>query len=244
MLIISLIFLQVFIFAALIFILRRILAQNVVSATKHLEELNQDYVKKEEEINRLLEEAKQKSQDMVAKAKEEAESLRTKIITEANKESDQMLNEARLKSTELIQQAERSRQLLLSEMEARIAEGAINKASELISNTLPEQFKIEVHAHWVDELIEGGFNQLKELRIDPDTKEVKITSAFRLSDSKRQTLSKKLRSALGHDVTLKEEVDPTIVAGIIITIGSLVLDGSLRNRIQEQARNAKRTISQ
>jgi len=31
-------------------------------------------------------------------------------------------------------------------------------------------------------------------------------------------------------------VDPKVVAGIVITIGSLVLDGSFKNKIQEKAR--------
>ncbi len=46
MLIVSLIVLQVLIFGGLILVLRKILTQNVVLATKHLDELNQDYTKK------------------------------------------------------------------------------------------------------------------------------------------------------------------------------------------------------
>ena len=47
--------------------------------------------------------------------------------------------------------------------------------------------------------------------------------------------SKKLEQLLDRRIALKEEVNPEIVAGIIINIGSVVLDGSLRNKIKEQA---------
>lgn len=46
MLMISLIILQVIIFAALIFALKKILSQNVVSATQHLDEMSQTYKKR------------------------------------------------------------------------------------------------------------------------------------------------------------------------------------------------------
>ena len=47
MLIVSLIILQLLIFAVLISIFKKIMTQNVASATEHLDELNQDYEKKE-----------------------------------------------------------------------------------------------------------------------------------------------------------------------------------------------------
>jgi len=55
-------------------------------------------------------------------------------------------------------------------------------------------------------------------------------------------LSKKLKSLLSTDIPIKEEVDPRIVAGMVIHIGSLVLDGSLKNKIQEKARDARLSV--
>ena len=196
MLMVSLIVLQILIFAGLIAILKRILTQNVVSATKHLDELNQNYTKKEEEATRRLEEAKQKAQDIVAKATEESESLKAKIIKESNNEGDEIVKEARAKSDEIIQQADKARQLLLSEIDERIASEAINRACELIQYTLPEQFKRDAHSQWVEELIKNGFTQLERLHIPLDIREIKIVSAFSLNDTQRKVLSKKLKEVL------------------------------------------------
>ena len=239
MLIASLILFQILIFTGLIFIFRRILNKNVVSATRHLEELNQDYSKKEKEIDRQLEEARKKSEEMLAKAGEEAERQKNHIIKEVEIERDKILNQSRIKSEEIIQQADKSRQLLVSELDERIAKEAVDKACELIQDTLPEEFKHDIHSRWTEELIEDSFSRLERLRIPEEIQEAKITSAFSLNERQRKDFSKKINKMLKHDVTLKEEIDPKLVAGIIVTIGSLVLDGSLRNKIKEQAKSAK-----
>lgn len=237
MLIVSLVLVQVLLFAGLIFVFRHILDSNVVSATRHLEELNQDYDKKAQEVDRRLEEAKQKSEEMLAKARGEIEKQKTQIVKEAESEKDNLLNQARVQSGEIIQQADKSRQLLISEMDERIAKASIKKACELIQNTLPEQFKKEVHSKWTEELISGGVDQLKHLHVPQEIQAAKVTSAFPLSGEQRKSLSKKLKQILGRDIELKEGTDSKIVAGIIVTVGSLVLDGSLKNKIQEQVKN-------
>lgn len=237
MLIVFLILFQVFIFMGLIFIFRRIMNKNVISATRHIEELNQDYTKKEQDINRQLEEAKLKSESILKTAQEEAEKLKTQTIKEAESERDKIVGQARAQSTEIIQQADKSRQALLQEIEERITQEAINKACQLLEDTLPEEFKQNVHLHWVEELIEDGFSSLERLRIPQDLQEIKVTSAFALNTEQRKSLFKKLKDVFGREVTLKEEVDPKVVAGLIISMGSLVLDGSLMNKIKERTRS-------
>ena len=107
----------------------------------------------------------------------------------------------------------------------------------MIQSTLPEEFKKNVHLHWTEELIRESADQLAHLHIPDDVRKIKIASAFPLNEGQRKGLSRKLKQLLGRDITLKEEVDPRIVAGLVVTIGSLVLDGSLKNKIEEQARS-------
>ena len=61
MLIVSMVVMMVVIFGALILVLRKVLSQNVSLATRHLEELNDDYAKKEADLKRQLEDVRQKS---------------------------------------------------------------------------------------------------------------------------------------------------------------------------------------
>jgi len=238
MLIVSMVLLQVILFGGLIFILRKILTQNVIAATQHIEELSQDHAHKQTELNRQLEEAKQKSEAMLKTAQEEAQRTRTQVIGDAEAERDRILQQTHTQNEELIAQADRSRQLLLDEINERIAKEAVNKACELIHDTLPEQFKVDIHRGWIAELLEGKFAQFERLKVPGDLKEVKIISAFPLSAEQRKNFTRKLKDVLHRDIALQEEVDPRMVAGFVVMMGSLVLDGSLRNKIQERARNA------
>lgn len=239
MLIASLIVLQIIIFAILIVILRRILAQNIISATAHLEELSREYARKEREINLKLQETNKKSQEIIAKAQQEAIKIKTDILKTSESERDRILKQAHSMSEEIIQKAEKTRQLLLDEINKRISKEAIDKACELIQLTLPDEFKFQVHKEWVKELIESGFEQIKDLQLQSDAKSVKVYSAFTLDDTQKERLQNKLAKILKKDFELQEILDKKIVAGLIIHIGSLVLDGSLRNKIEENARVAK-----
>jgi F0F1-type ATP synthase delta subunit len=196
--------------------------------------LNEEYSQKERQINQEMDSARQKAEQILAQAKADAERSKNQIIKEAKEQRDKILRQARLQSDELIQQADKSRQLLISELEQRIEKEAVIKASELIQSSLPEQFKQSAHAYWIEDLIKNGFSELKHLAIPEGINEVKVISAFPLTEQQRASLSKGLRQLLNRDITLKEELDPKVVVGIIVNIGSLVLDGSLKNKIRQQ----------
>jgi F0F1-type ATP synthase delta subunit len=236
MLIVSLVLLQIIIFGGLIFILRKILNQNVILATKHLDELNQDYSKKEQEIQKRLDDLKQKTNEILSKAQVEAQQFKETTIKQTETERDDILSKARVKGEEMMKQADKARQVLISEIEERIAKEAVSKACELTHCVLPEEFKQIVHTHWLNELIKNGFDQLERLSVAEDIHEINIKSAFDLNEEQRRLLSKKIKEVLSRDIALKETTDPNMVAGVIITIGSLVLDGSFKNKIQEQAK--------
>jgi F0F1-type ATP synthase delta subunit len=148
------------------------------------------------------------------------------------------VEEARAKAAEVMKQAEKSRDQFLAEMDERVTKESIVRTCELIQDTLPEEFKKLVHSQWVSELTKSGFDKLAKLNLPEDIKEVKISTAFELSEPERVPLHKKIREIVGKDAAITEEVTPKVVAGIVIAIGSLVLDGSLKNKIQEKARAA------
>jgi F0F1-type ATP synthase delta subunit len=237
MLIIALFVFLAVIFFAMILVFRQIMTKNVVSATEHLDEMNHEYLRKEDELNKQLEESKQKAKDMVSQAQEEAEKLKARIIADTEAEKDKVLKNAHLQSSEIINQAEKSRQMLLSEIDERIKKEALEKASRLLQEVLPEGFRQDAHLHWIEELVKNGFAENERLELPPGEKQVKIISAFPLKEEERKVILKRLKGVLGQDILPQEELDPSLVAGLVIHIGSLVLDGSLKNKIKEKAKN-------
>lgn len=235
MLIVSLVIFQILFFFGLVVFFKRIFTKNVATATMHLDDMNQEYEKKEREVTRRLEEAQQKAEDIMHKALAEAEKEKVKIIKEAEDARENLLKQARSQSGGIVEHAEKSRKLILSEIDKRIKKEAIAKACDLIQHTLPEEFKMDVHSRWVSDLIGGGFQGLENIKVAEGVSQLKVTSAFPLSEAEKSIISEKFKTLLGRDIDLKEEINPQIVAGIIIAIGSMVMDGSFKNKIREQA---------
>ena len=234
MLIVSMVLFQILMVVGLIVIFRKILNQNVSSATRHLESMNEEYVKKEKELNCRLEEIDDASNEKIQKATEEGEEERKKILDEAEGQKQHIINDARNQAKMIVEQAEKTRDLLILEIDDRITQEGLGKACELIQHCLPEEFKREIHTRWVKELLENGFENSDHMQVDTSVEEAKIRTAFTLSETDMENIQKRISEYLKHDVRIAQETDSKLVAGIVVTIGSLVFDGSLNNRVQEQ----------
>ena len=64
------------------------------------------------------------------------------------------------------------------------------------------------------------------------TIDVTVTSAVALSDVQQQEIASALKTRLGRDVRLTMETNETLIGGAIIRAGDVVIDGSLRARLQ------------
>ncbi len=58
-----------------------------------------------------------------------------------------------------------------------------------------------------------------------------VTSAHPLSDAQLTALKAKLRAGLGQDVALQTKVDPGILGGLIVKVGSRLIDSSLKTKL-------------
>lgn len=234
----SLVFIQLVIFGILIAFLRVILTRNISKATSQLNELNQDYSQKLEDAQKRLQEADKYYDSMLLKAKTEAEKTKMQILKEANDSQQMIVNESRKQSEEIIQKAQKSKDSLLEEVEKKILEGSVKKACEIVQEILPGLITKDMHLVWVEELSKHALEELDRLNISKEIREAKITSAYELSVQQKTALEKKIIGKLGREIHFVNETDASLIAGIRITIGSVVIDGSLKFKIKEVARHA------
>ncbi len=66
-----------------------------------------------------------------------------------------------------------------------------------------------------------------------------VTSAHPLSDDQVQALRQNLRTRIGRDVAVDLNVDPTILGGLVVKIGSQMIDGSIRTKLNTLAHAMK-----
>lgn len=235
----QLVIIQIIVIGGIVFAIRYFLTRNITRATAHLERLSQDYNRKEKEIDKHLNEAKEHSTKILSKAQEETRQIKAKSSSEAKEEKDRILRETHLQSEQIIQQANKTREFLIQEINQKIEKKVTQKACELIREVIPDQLQRETHSHQLRELVKDGLEELDRLHLPDEIQEVHITSAYQLTPDERSILEKKLKGKIRDDIEIKEETAPDLVAGLIITIGSLVIDGSLRYTIQEAAKNVQ-----
>ena len=78
--------------------------------------------------------------------------------------------------------------------------------------------------------ISGHFEALKA--VVENVVDVTVTSASPISKKQQDTISKALRERLGRDVNIETEIDEHLIGGAVIKAGDVVIDGSLRARLE------------
>jgi F-type H+-transporting ATPase subunit delta len=62
---------------------------------------------------------------------------------------------------------------------------------------------------------------------------VHITSAIALDDAEVKTLGKRIGQQVDREVEVSTDVDPDILGGVVLRVGNVILDASIRNRLEQ-----------
>ena len=106
---------------------------------------------------------------------------------------------------------------------------AVVDANENLINFL--QALIERHRMPAIFRIRTEFDTLwaKERRLLP----VRLTSAIKLDDSVLEDLGKRIGEQVDRQIEVSSDVDPDILGGIVLRVGNVVLDASIKNRLEQ-----------
>ena len=70
--------------------------------------------------------------------------------------------------------------------------------------------------------------------------EAEVISAFAVNDTQLKDIAAALKKRLGRDIDLHTRIDPTLIGGIVIRAGDLVIDGSVQGKLQLLATHLNR----
>jgi ATP synthase F1 delta subunit len=62
---------------------------------------------------------------------------------------------------------------------------------------------------------------------------VQITSAIKLDRDTVDSLGKRIGEQVDRKIELSSEVDPDIIGGVVLRVGNVILDASIRNRLEQ-----------
>jgi F-type H+-transporting ATPase subunit delta len=113
----------------------------------------------------------------------------------------------------------------LKELIAGICGGALDGHGQAFLALLAENGRLD----YLPE-IAARFEELKAE--DQNVADVEIVSATVLDDHQKERLAGALRHRLRRDVRLQCSVDPSLVGGAVVRSGDLLIDGSLKGRLE------------
>ncbi|KKT89943.1 MAG: ATP synthase subunit b [Parcubacteria group bacterium GW2011_GWF2_45_11] len=227
---IQLLIINVLIFAGLILFLRFIFSRGLNTAVTKLNQLQEENSARESQLNEELRRAREESDAQIKRGKEEAEA----VIEEAKKEGMALRlkieEEARSQAEKIILQTKEEAKKFRESAQKDIENQALGFAVELIKNTFTGENNTLAHKQFVvNEVIEEIARIPKE-RFSSSVDTVRIISALPLDgaarDSLKEILSRKLEA-----FDTKEETDNGLICGLVVEMRGLVVDGSLRNRL-------------
>ena len=226
-------------FTVLVVLLRWVMTRHMTSTTTYLQGLSQDYLRKQEELKKRSEDAERYYQEQLANAQQEIQQLKSQGLKEAEVARQQLIDQAHQEADRLVQQAIQARDTVQHDSAKTLEAKAVQRACELVQRVLPQLLSDALHGQWLEELIQNGLLPLERLQTREDIQEAQVVSAVALTPAQRKRLAERLEKTLGHAVTIHESVDAKIVAGLVITAGHLVLDGSFATKLREAARHVQ-----
>jgi F-type H+-transporting ATPase subunit delta len=66
-----------------------------------------------------------------------------------------------------------------------------------------------------------------------------VTSAHPLDDRQVEAIKQNLRTRMGRDIAVELDVDPAILGGLVVKVGSRMIDGSIRTKLNTLANAMK-----
>jgi F-type H+-transporting ATPase subunit delta len=119
-------------------------------------------------------------------------------------------------------------QQALTELLLEITEGHINDEGSNLIRVLVENRRLAVLPE-----IKALFDELKADK--ERVISVHVTSAYALKPAQEKLIADALKAKLGRNVTITSEKDADLIGGLHIRAGDMVIDGSVRGKLQQLA---------
>jgi len=231
---------QIIIFGAVIFFLKKIMLGSTDSAVTRL---NETYIELDKKKNELTEKIKQAEEEYNNK-KKEAEGIVKNMQEEAEKEitdkKDSIIKKAHEESEQLVADAMASRDSMREEIRKEERVRLIDFCQDII------HFIFKDSIDDIDNVVASSFlsefEKIGDLQIPLNVNELEIVT-YKECNKEYQSKIIEIVSRSGKSISsIKNTKDSSILGGIILKFGSLVLDGSLLGKIKDACSSLKDRI--
>jgi F0F1-type ATP synthase membrane subunit b/b' len=235
---------QVIFFIGLVLVLRKVLISSSFAETKRLQQLNEENTQKAQELAAKISDAETEYREKMLKTDEEIRVMKAKAKKEIEDLKEAIIAKGKAEGDRIVTQALNARDEIRAEIEEQMNERAIEFSRKIFRKALGAEEQKLVH----DGLIENVLRELAKMdkgrlqAVAPDKAahaKVLVKTAHPLTPEQKNRLEAVLTSQLGQNIAVDEAIDAEIIAGIVIALGSFVIDGSFAERFVKAAASIK-----
>ena len=223
---------HVCVLAVLLIIVKKVLLNDTMKAVERIQAVEGEVRKKEETIRREIQEHEKAFAKQKIEAEEELQRHKAQTEKELGRLRDQMLAEAKRESDRIIEQARKNEQQYREKIEANVEQKAVDYGAELFSMVFGERVTSELNKQFNAELMDA-LNDIDGDSITIESAEGDVIVGQAMEAEQKKQLEDVLAGKFGRPIQLVERIDPELMTGLVLKLGSLEIDGSLRNRFQE-----------
>ena len=239
MLTLQFIILQIIVFSAVVYFLKRILSGDTESAVQRLGVVYEDLLKKQKDLAEKLDAAEKEYQAKKEESALIADKLASQAMDEARQKETEILKKARAEAEDILSKAYGSREQFGKEMEVAAYKKMVDFAADLLNNVYDEKIKALIHAQYIKNFIEQA-KKSDLASVDLQGQHPTIRTAIALKNEEKEQLRQVIAERLGFpELQIEEVLDAKMIAGVAMQIGTLLLDGSFANAIKESATQVK-----
>jgi len=238
MLILEFVIVQTVIFVIIFFVLRNMLIKNTTSAVNRLKLTDAENTRRLAEMKKKIEDLEREYELKQGSLPEELEKRREQAKKKTEEERDKILADTREEGKRILEAATRKKNKAEQEIEKELQTRATTLAGTLVQGIFSKSLKSGVNEKLVDELLQE-VESMEMGHVPASTREVEIILSKPLRADQMKKLKNVLQSKLTHPVEIRETIRKGMSGGLILNVGSLVVDGSLENLIQGAVRKMR-----
>ena len=231
--------LQVVVFVVIVFLLRRFVLRDTLHAVERVKQVEAEVGRKEESVRRQVEEHEREFERRKDEMEADLARRRGNSEREVAQMKESIVAEARKEGDEILARAKRSEDKLKEDMRREVQSQAVDFAGEIFRLTFSEKVTAAVNREFIAELI-GALEAVDSESLHVEADEARFVSSHPLEPAQRDRLQGLIAQKFGLNVAIHEEVDESLMGGRSMKLGTLEVDGSLRNRFQEASAEVKK----
>jgi len=232
---------QLVVFVVIVVVLRKLLLSDTMNAVRRMKSAESDLAKKEDSMRQKMEAHEQELLKKKGEAEEEIQRQREAQEQDLARLRDRMKAEAKAEADKIISEAQLNKEKLRDQLMRETTGKAVDYAGELFKLVIGKTVTEKLNVAFVDELV-TALGEVDGTSVHVEANEAEFIASHKLDVDQKAKLEHLLAEKFDVKLKIEEKIDPTIIAGLIIKLGSLEIDGSLLNRYKEGVEQIKKTF--